>query len=98
VWESGRRRYLSHNLRAEHPFVARPTSWGLFICAKNLLIGTKAPQAPAPKPFDLDQNFEPSARNRRPTAVGAALKMREVVCLMSLAAWMRPRRPPFEPR
>jgi len=47
----------------------------LFICAKTLLVETKAPQAPAPKPFDLDQNFEPSARNRRPTAVGAALKM-----------------------
>jgi len=23
--------------------------------------------APAPKPFDLDQSFEPGARNRRPT-------------------------------
>src|SRR5215813_10889430 len=26
-----------------------PTSWVLFICAKNLLVETKAPQAPAPK-------------------------------------------------
>jgi len=47
----------------------------LLICAKTLLVETKAPQAPAPKPFDLDQTFEPRARNRRPTAVGAALKM-----------------------
>jgi len=47
----------------------------LFICAKTLLVETKAPQAPTPKPFDLDQNFEPDARNRRPTAVGAALTM-----------------------
>jgi hypothetical protein len=46
-----------------------------FICAKTLLVETKAPQAPTPKPFDLDQNFEPDARNRRLTAVGAALKM-----------------------
>jgi hypothetical protein len=25
-------------------------------------------EAQAPKPFDLDQSFEPGARNRRPTA------------------------------
>jgi len=53
--------------RAECFFVALPAFWDLFICAKHLLVETKAPQAPTPKPFDLDQNFEPSARNRRPT-------------------------------
>jgi len=31
------------------PSVALTTSWVLFICAKNLLVETKAPQAPAPK-------------------------------------------------
>jgi hypothetical protein len=47
-------------LRAEHPLVALPTFWVLFIqkfaCRSQ---GTKT--------FDLNQNFEPRARNRRPT-------------------------------
>src|SRR5262249_55778614 len=33
------------------------------------------PPGPGTKTFEIDQSFEPSARNRRPTAVGAALKM-----------------------
>jgi len=53
---------LLPHLRAEHPLVAGHTSWVLFISAKNLLV-----EAQAPKPFDLDQSFEPGARNRRPT-------------------------------
>jgi hypothetical protein len=84
--------------RAERPlgrFAPRPG----FICAKTLLVETKAPQAPTPKPFDLDQNFEPSARNRRPTAIGAALKMSgSAPCLMSLTAQMQARRPPWSTR
>src|SRR5262245_76633 len=32
-------------------FVARPTSWVLLICAKDLLVETKARQAPEPKPL-----------------------------------------------
>jgi hypothetical protein len=55
--------------RAEHPLVAGHTSWVLFICAKN------CPTGPGTKTFEIDQSFEPGARNRRPTAVGAALKM-----------------------
>src|SRR5262249_55794831 len=39
----------------------------LFICAKDLLFEAKAPTGPV--------TFEPGAGNRRPTAVGAALKM-----------------------
>src|SRR6516162_832111 len=37
--------------RAEPFFVALPTSGDLFTCAKNLLVETKAPQAPTPKPL-----------------------------------------------
>src|SRR5262249_10796369 len=33
------------------------------------------PPGPGTKTFEIDQSFEPSARNRRPTAVGASLKM-----------------------
>src|SRR5262249_30688381 len=33
------------------------------------------PLQPGTKTFEINQNFEPDARNRRPTAVGAALKM-----------------------
>jgi hypothetical protein len=44
-----------------------PTSWVLFICAKNLLLEAMASTGPG--------NFEPGARTRRPTVVGAALKM-----------------------
>src|SRR5215467_14662619 len=36
--------------RAEHPSVALPTSWVLFICAKNLLVEATAPQ-PWPQNF-----------------------------------------------
>jgi hypothetical protein len=43
------------------------TSWVLFICAKNLLLEAMASTGPG--------NFEPGARTRRPTVVGAALKM-----------------------
>jgi hypothetical protein len=39
----------------------------LFICAKNLLLEAMASTGPG--------NFEPGARTRRPTVVGAALKM-----------------------
>jgi len=49
----------------------------LFICAKYLLFEAKAPTGPGTKTTEVDQSFEPSARNRRPTAVGAALKMSE---------------------
>src|SRR5262249_6762887 len=61
------------------PCVGRLASPGdLFICAKDLFVEAKAPQAT--KTFEINQSFEPSARNRRPTAVGA-LKMREIyVC------------------
>jgi len=62
--------------RAEHPLVAGHTSWVLFISAKNLLVEA----TPAPKPFDLDQNFEPSARNRRPTTdVGGSEDARSIM-------------------
>src|SRR5262245_2812134 len=47
----------------------------LFVCAKTLLVEAMAPTGPGTKTFEIDQSFEPSARNRRPTAVGAALKM-----------------------
>src|SRR6266566_3805955 len=48
---------------------------GLFICAKNSLIAAKVPTGPGTKTFEIDQNFEPGARTRRP--MGAALKMFE---------------------
>jgi hypothetical protein len=47
----------------------------LFISAKNLLVEAKAPHRPGTKTVEIDQSFEPGARNRRPTAVGAAMKM-----------------------
>src|SRR5215469_11452500 len=47
--------------RAEHPLVAGHTSWVLFICAKN------CPTGRGTKTFEIDQSFEPGARNRRPT-------------------------------
>jgi hypothetical protein len=59
----------------------------LLFCAKDLLVEIKAPTGPGTKSFEIDQSFEPGARNRRPTAAGAALKMREVLCLMNLIAW-----------
>src|SRR5262245_38265266 len=52
-------------LRAEHPLVALPTFWVLFI-------QKFARRSQGTNTFDLNQNFEPRARNRRPTA-GAAL-------------------------
>ena len=55
--------------------VAWPTAGDLFICAKNLLVEAMAPTGPGTKTFAIDQSFEPDARTRRPTAVGAALKM-----------------------
>jgi len=70
---------------AERFLVALPTSGDLFVYAKDLFVEAKAPTGPDTKSFEIDQNFEPGARNRRPTA-GAALKMREVVCLTSLTA------------
>jgi len=61
--------------RAEHPLVAGHTSWVLFISAKNLLV-----EAQAPKPFDLDQTFEPGVRNRRPTIdVGGSEDARSIM-------------------
>jgi hypothetical protein len=47
----------------------------LFISAKDLFIEAKALTGPGTKTFEMDQSFEPGARNRRLTAVGAALKM-----------------------
>jgi hypothetical protein len=51
------------------------TSWVLFICAKNLLLEAMASTGPGTTTFEIDQTFEPGARTRRPTVVGAALKM-----------------------
>jgi len=68
--------HLLGGLRAEHPLVALPTFWVLFI-------QKFARRAKAPK---LLIYFEPGARNRRPTTDVGALKMREVLCLMSLTA------------
>ena len=68
--------HLLGGLRAEHPLVALPTFWVLFI-------QKFARRAKAPK---LLIYFEPDARNLRPTDRGAAVKMREVVCLMRLTA------------
>ena len=79
---------LGGGLMAEHPLVALPTFWVLFI-------QKFARRAKAPKFLIY---FEPGARNRRPTTDVGALKMRQVLCLMNLTAWMRPRRPLFEPR
>ena len=67
-----------------------------FIGAKDLFIEAKGPIRPGTKTFEIDPNVEPIARTRRP--MGAAVKMREVVCLMRFTAEMRPRRLPFEPR
>jgi hypothetical protein len=57
---------LRRDCRAEHPSVALPTSWVLFICAKNLLVEAMAPTGHGTKTFEPDQSFEPGARNRRP--------------------------------
>src|SRR5262249_36501630 len=63
--------------RAEHPLVAEQTSWVLLISAKNLLV-----EAQAPRPFDLDQTFEPRVRNRRPTIdVGGSEDARSIADL-----------------
>ena len=73
---------LRRDCRAELFLVARPTAWDVFICAKDLLV-----EAQAPKPFDLDQTFEPGVRNRRPTIdVGGSEDVREAVCPMNLIA------------
>src|SRR5262249_4551643 len=52
------------------------TSWVLFI-------QKFARRSQGTKTFDLNQNFEPRARNRRPTGVGAALRCRSAGCLLS---------------
>ena len=44
----------------------------MFISAKNLLVEAKSPTGPGTETFEMDQNFEPSARIRRPTAVGGS--------------------------
>jgi len=38
----------------------------LFICAKDLFVEAKALTGPGTKTFEMDQSFEPGARNRRP--------------------------------
>src|SRR5215831_12813268 len=43
----------------------------LFVCAKNLLVEAMAPTGPDTKTFEIDQSFEPGARNRRPMAGGS---------------------------
>src|SRR6266581_432540 len=64
--------HLWGDCRAEHPLVAGPTSWVLFISAKKCSL--KPPLARkrlrCTKTFEIDQNFESGARNRRPTVVG----------------------------
>ena len=51
---------------------------------KSLFIEAKARPRPGTKTSEIAQNVEPIARTRRP--MGAAVKMREVVCLMRLTA------------
>ena len=72
--------------RAERSLVALPTFGDLLIYAKDLFFDAKAPQAPGIKTFEIDQSFEPGARNRRLTRSGAALRCRSAGCLMSLTA------------
>src|SRR5215471_14840007 len=81
---------LRRDCRAERFSVALPTSWVLFI-------QKFARRSQGTKTFDLNQNFEPRARNRRLRTVGAAL-MRQAVCPMILTAWTRWRRLALEPR
>src|SRR5262245_11167452 len=57
--------------------VAQDPVRDLFVSAKDLSLEAMAPTGPGTKTIEIDQSFEPRARNRRPTA-GAALKMREV--------------------
>ena len=57
-------------LRAEHPLVALPTFWVLFI-------QKFARRSQGTKTFDLDQNFEPRARNRRLTRWEGGAEMSE---------------------
>ena len=61
--------------RAERSLVALPTFGDLLIYAKDLFFDAKAPQAPGIKTFEIDQSFEPGARNRRLTRWGAAAEM-----------------------
>jgi len=59
--------------RAEHPLVALPMFWVLFI-------QKFARQSQGTKTFDLNQNFEPRARNRRPTIdVGGSEDARSIM-------------------
>jgi hypothetical protein len=44
----------------------------LFIRGKYLLVEAMAPAGPGTNTFEIDQNFEPGARNRRLTAVGGS--------------------------
>jgi len=57
--------------RAERSLVALPTFGDLLIYAKDLFFDAKAPQAPGIKTFEIDQSFEPGARNRRLTMADA---------------------------
>ena len=55
VWESGRRRSLSHILGPNIPLSLGPRV--LFISAKKLLVEAESPTGPGTKTFDLDQNL-----------------------------------------
>jgi hypothetical protein len=52
--------------------VAQDPVRDLFVSAKDLFLEAMAPTGPGTKTVEIDQSFEPRARNRRPT-VGAAL-------------------------
>src|SRR5262249_10875769 len=63
-WQSGATLGIrpSPPARAEHPLVARPTSWDLFICAKDLFI-----EAIAPLSQSIMARRITADRNQRPT-------------------------------
>ena len=50
---------------------------GLVHLRQIFALRSQGPHRPWHQNKEVDQSFEPSARNRRPTAVGAALKMSE---------------------
>jgi len=74
VWESGRRRYLSHIL-TDTPLVALRTSGDLFICAKDLLVDSVATWA--------------ATLRRPPASIGGRARMPDTAGVEQRAARFR---------
>jgi hypothetical protein len=75
----------NHRYNVSHGYSLQDCPVGL----PERLARSHGPTGPGIKTFDLDQNFEPDARNRRPTVdVGGSEDARSIMslCLMNLIA------------